>query len=288
MSKIFVVADLSDNKQVAITRACELAQKTNSELHVVYFCYQSLRFIQDDSQNIQQTLIDTITLEAETSLDKMVPEEVNYSFEVVWEKHIYQWINTYAKEHSPSMVVKTAHRSETFLYTSTDWQLLRECSAPVFIVSDNKWRKSPNVLAAIDLETKSKSKQALNHQILKAAKAFSQTNESELFVCYTVPFSKVLRDLGIHFKDELENGAAKTLKPKIEKLAAEYDIPLANFTIKAGEPEKVIPSIAAKQKAGLVVIGTVGRKGLKAKVLGNTAEKILNLLKSDVLALKPE
>jgi len=77
MSKIFVVADLSDNKQVAITRACELAKKTNNELHVVYFCYQSLRFIQDDSQNIKQTLIDTITLEAETSLDKMVPEEVN-------------------------------------------------------------------------------------------------------------------------------------------------------------------------------------------------------------------
>lgn len=288
MSKIFVVADLSDNKQVAITRACELAKKTHNALHIVYFCYQSLRFIQDDSQSVKQILIDSVTLEAEKSLATIVPDDVSFSFEVVWEKHIYQWINNYAKEHNPSMVVKTAHRSETFLYTSTDWQLLRECSAPVFIVSDNKWRKSPNVLAAIDLETKSKSKQALNHQILKAAKELSQNNESALFVCYTVPFSKVLRDLGIHFKDELEQGAAKTLKPEIEKLAAEYDIPVANFSIKAGEPEKVIPSIAAKQKAGLVVIGTVGRKGLKAKVLGNTAEKILNLLKSDVLALKPE
>jgi universal stress protein E len=131
------------------------------------------------------------------------------------------------------MVVKTAHRSETFLYTSTDWQLLRECPAPVFIVSDNKWRKSPNVLAAIDLETKRKSKQALNHQILKAAKVFSQTNEAELFVCYTVVFSKVLRDLGIHFKDELELKAAKTLKTQIETLAVEYDIPVANFYVKA-------------------------------------------------------
>jgi universal stress protein E len=46
--------------------------------------------------------------------------------------------------------------------------------------------------------------------------------------------------------------------------------------------------MAARQKAGLVVIGTIGRKGLKAKVLGNTAKKILSLLKSDVLALKPE
>ena len=288
MNSILVIADLSESKQVAIQRACELAKSTHNSLHIVYFCYQSLRLIDDDPQKIQQTMIDAVKQDAKKSLKTIVPEGVNYSFDVVWEKRIYNWINNYAEEHSPTMVVKTAHRSETFLYTSTDWQLLRECPAPVFIVSDNKWRKSPNVLAAIDLETKRKSKQALNHQILKAAKVFSQTNEAELFVCYTVVFSKVLRDLGIHFKDELELKAAKTLKTQIETLAVEYDIPVANFYVKAGEPEKVIPSIAAQQKAGLVVIGTVGRKGLQAKVLGNTAEKILSLLKSDVLALKPE
>ena len=288
MNSIFVVADLSDSKPVAIQRACELAKNTNNSLHIVYFCYQSLRLIQDDPQKIKQAILDAVSDDAKKALATLIPNGINYSFEVVWEKRIYNWINSYAKEHNPLMVVKTAHRSETFLYTSTDWQLLRECPAPVFIVSDNKWRKSPNVLAAIDLETDRKSKQALNHQILKAAKTFAETNKAELFVCYTVLFSKVLRDLGIHYKDELEINAEKNLKSKIEKLAAEYDIPVANFFIKAGEPEKVIPSIAAKKKAGLVVIGTVGRKGLKAKVLGNTAEKILSLLKSDVLALKPE
>lgn len=288
MGKIFVVADLSDSKQVAIQRACELAKNSCNSLHIVYFCYQSLRLIQDEPQKVKQALLDAVSQEAKISLSSLVPDGINYSFEVVWEKRIYNWINSYAKEHSPLMVVKTAHRSETFLYTSTDWQLLRECPAPVFIVSDAKWRKSPNVLAAIDLETKRKSKQALNHQILATAKKFSETNDAELFVCYTVLFSKVLRDLGIHYKDELEMNAEKTLKSKIEKLAAEYDIPVANFFIKAGEPEKVIPSMAAQQKAGVVVIGTVGRKGLKAKVLGNTAEKILSLLKSDVLAIKPE
>ena len=288
MNSIFVVADLSDSKPVAIQRACELAKNTSNSLHIVYFCYQSLRLIQEDPQKIQQAILDAVSDDAKKALAALIPNGINYSFEVVWEKRIYNWINSYAKEHNPLMVVKTAHRSETFLYTSTDWQLLRECPAPVFIVSDNKWRKSPNVLAAIDLETKRKSKQALNHQILKAAKTFAETNDSELFVCYTVLFSKVLRDLGIHYKDELESKAERTLKSEIEKLAAEYDIPAANFFIKAGEPEKVIPSIAAKKKAGVVVIGTVGRKGLEAKVLGNTAEKILSLLKSDVLALKPE
>ncbi|MFT6917813.1 MAG: universal stress protein E [Cognaticolwellia sp.] len=113
------------------------------------------------------------------------------------------------------MVVKTAHRTETFLYTSTDWQLLRECPAPIFIVSDRKWRKSPNVLAAIDLETKRKSKQILNHQIPTAAKEFAKANNAELFVCYTLQFLKFLCNLGLQSKDELEIKAEKTLKHKI-------------------------------------------------------------------------
>jgi len=288
MSKILVVADLPDSKQVAIKRACELAKTKAKALHIVYFCYQSLRHIQDDPEKIKKAVIDSVTQDAVKSLSKLVPEGVEYTFEVIWEKRIHELINEYAKNESPLMVVKTAHRTETFLYTPTDWQLLRECPAPIFVVSDNKWRKSPNVLAAVDLETQRKSKQDLNHQILKAAKAFAQANESEVYVCYTLPFSQFLRDLGLQYKDELEIKAEKTLKSTIENLATEYDIPIKNFVIKAGQPERVIPSVAAKKKAGLVVIGTVGRKGIKAKVLGNTAENILSLLKSDVLALKPE
>jgi universal stress protein E len=34
-------------------------------------------------------------------------------------------------------------------------------------------------------------------------------------------------------------------------------------------------------------MGTVGRQGIKAKLLGNTAESVLHHLKTDVLALKP-
>ena len=39
--------------------------------------------------------------------------------------------------------------------------------------------------------------------------------------------------------------------------------------------------------AQIVVMGTVGRKGVKARLIGNTAEKVLAHLKTDVLAIKP-
>jgi universal stress protein E len=39
--------------------------------------------------------------------------------------------------------------------------------------------------------------------------------------------------------------------------------------------------------AGLVVIASVGRKGVRAKLMGNTAEGALALLKTDILVVQP-
>ena len=103
-----------------------------------------------------------------------------------------------------------------------------------------------------------------------------------------MPYSPLLRDLGLQFTDELESNAQHTLRGEVSALAAQYDIPIENFIIKVGLPEKVIPSTAAHHKAGVVVMGTVGRKGVTAKLMGNTAEKVLKLLKSDVVALQPQ
>jgi universal stress protein E len=50
----------------------------------------------------------------------------------------------------------------------------------------------------------------------------------------------------------------------------------------------VITSEAARTRAQLVVMGTVGRTGIKGRLMGNTAESVLRLLRTDVLALKPE
>lgn len=96
MSKILVVADILDSKQVAIKRTCERVKTKKQSLHIVYFCYRSLRHIQDDAQNIKQAVIDAVTYNAEKSLATLVPDDIDYSFEVVWEKRIDRWINDYA------------------------------------------------------------------------------------------------------------------------------------------------------------------------------------------------
>jgi len=78
------------------------------------------------------------------------------------------------------------------------------------------------------------------------------------------------------------------MKPAIAKLSKAHDLPVKAFKVKKGPVEKVITSVAAKQRAQVVVMGTVGRRGVRARLLGNTAEKVLRHLRTDVLALKLE
>ena len=53
------------------------------------------------------------------------------------------------------------------------------------------------------------------------------------------------------------------------------------------DPVSGISAIARKVSADLVVMGAVSRSGLKRLFIGNTAERVLNMLPCDVLVVKP-
>ena len=288
MKKILVVADYVDESPIALEQAIELAQVYDTSLHIVHFCYVEMYEDLHDKEGVKEKVVASVRAQASVLLSQQLPSEVTFTHDVVWCKHIHMWVNDYVKAEKPCLVVKTGNRSESALYTPTDWHLLRECQVPVLISPRSKWRKTSNILAAIDLGTTSIDKLELNQKILRQAQMFAEHFGVEMHVCYAPPVSPVLKDLGIKSPDEVERKARKALEADVAVLAAQFDIPESHFHIRAGVPEKVIPSLAAEYKASLVVMGIVGRKGIKGKLIGNTAEKVLNLLKADVLALKPD
>ena len=56
----------------------------------------------------------------------------------------------------------------------------------------------------------------------------------------------------------------------------------------AGAPGVALPGLAESLDVDLVVMGTVGRTGLRGLIMGNTAETILRSVRCCVLAVKPE
>jgi len=60
------------------------------------------------------------------------------------------------------------------------------------------------------------------------------------------------------------------------------------ISIIKGEPKTVIPKLAKKLKANVVIMGTVGRTGVPRMIVGNNADLVMSQLNCSILAIKPE
>jgi nucleotide-binding universal stress UspA family protein len=98
------------------------------------------------------------------------------------------------------------------------------------------------------------------------------------------PLDQYYEEVEQHHKNNLERLISVTL----EILGAEtlsYLKPQQHLV--NGKPRDVIPAFTRKNKADLLVLGTVARTGIPGFFMGNTAETILNRLNCSVLAIKP-
>lgn len=61
----------------------------------------------------------------------------------------------------------------------------------------------------------------------------------------------------------------------------------ARVKIVQGEPPEVIPATAKELHADVLVMGSMGRKGLAGLLMGNTAERVLPRWPGSLMVVKP-
>lgn len=289
MGKLLIIADIEE-KCFATPRGLQLAAKLGYSVDVVAFTYaplKDLKVASAEQANIRQRLLAKREQEVQARIDKFKLPGQSVRLKVVWEKDIHRWVNKQCAGDKYTGVIKTGNRTESLVHNSTDWELLRECPAPVLLVAEKKWHRTKPVLVALDLSSQIATKRKLNDKVLGLAKGLADTLDVELEIIAAIEISRLLSDLDLVDPIAYVKEAKEAMKPQIKKLAAAHGIPEKAFHCKRGPVEKVITSRAAKVRAQIVVMGTVARKGVKARLLGNTAEKVLQHLKTDVLAIKP-
>ncbi|MEH6591910.1 MAG: universal stress protein [Halioglobus sp.] len=273
---------------MATPRGLEVAHKLGHSVEVLAFTYVplgGLNLSSAEQKSMKKQLMAVRQSAVQARIDKFKRPGQKVNLRTVWAKNIDEWIIRRSAK-TCEMVIKTGNRSESLSYTSTDWRLLRECQAPVMIVAEKKWHRTRPVLAALDLATKVKDKKELNHKVLATAKLLAEALECELQLICAIEIPALLADLDLVEPRAYVKEARAKMQSNIRALAKAHDLPEKLFRVKKGPVEKVIGSVAAKQRAQLLVMGTVGRKGVKARLMGNTAETVLRHLKTDVLALK--
>lgn len=290
MEKLLIIMDPAHKNQTALSRGIELARAVGASLEVVAFVHEYLDALPAD-RAVQETAKEALIEHRQKWLEQMLAlancNDLSISAHTVWEKQIHLWIIAHCQQEHISTVVKTGNRSETFMYTPTDWHLIRECAAPVMLVAEQKWNKARPILAAVDLSSDKPVKKALNNRIIDRAWHLAKAMETELHLVHALHTSVVLADLDIIDPVAHARKREEALKPNIEHLRNTWHLTPEQIHIVSGPAQKVIPSVANRIKADMVVIGTTGKTGLAARVIGNTAEKVLTHLRTDLLAIKP-
>lgn len=281
MKKILVVADRVGDNQYAFHKAIELARLTVADIHVVSFCYESLSEVDNgvSTDNKHVSLKDLVIQHTQNKWDEFIhahKANKNITHEVVWEKHIHEWILAHCEKTHYDLVVKTGHRSESLFYTPTDWLLFRESRVPVYCVTEHDYAKKKVVLVALDLRSQRKEKQLLNNTLLESAFQLAVQTDSVLHCCYAIKIPTLVKDFDLIDVTAKIHQVENEVRDQAKSWFDVYDIDKKHLHIKEGEPWQVVNNFARKLKAQCIVVGSMGRKGIYGKVIGNTAEQIIH------------
>lgn len=165
--------------------------------------------------------------------------------------------------------------------------LLRNVTkAKICLCRQNKWAEQAQVMCALDIESKDNAQNTLDEKVLKYADVkLKKSLPADLHLASVIAISRISEELDLVESASVLAKKGKRIKEKLLAFEQKNAVRGSIIHVAAGLPYKEIPSLAKKKNIDIVVLGNVGRKGLKGLVIGNTAEKIIKNLSSDIIVV---
>lgn len=296
LNKILAVVDFRQSEHFALPRAVELAKLFNCKLMVianVFESYTELLSLYSDV-NVEVIRQDAIIQAKQqlTELTKSIPcDGIEIDYRVSWNPSLHTGLTEYINQNDFDLVIKTTrkhHILERILFTPTDWHLLRDTETNVLFVQTESWKAKSSIMGAININGDDKHK-GLNKKIIHTTSELAEALNCKSNIFNAFPWPAINMDRFSHLFDDKD--LFLEIKGKheeqVNKAVEAVDSITGKTVIGEGlEPEDGIPEIAKSTYAQIVVLGTVRRKGLEGMLIGNTAEKILEQINCEVLAIK--
>lgn len=302
-NNVLVILNPENEKQYALARAVRLVKEQHSEnpvkitvfLPVYDLSYEMSALLSSEereemhkgviSQRLQQDVLPYI--------NKYADPMIEFQPKVVWNSNEAEALVQELEENTYDLVVKYTKEEASLtsiLFTPIDWQLLRKCSTPILMVRDGDWKHQRRILVAVNVSGDEEYHDDFNQQLVSLSIDLADNLERgniHLVSAYPPTPINMAIDLPEFHSNEYTNSIRGQHLINMKALRQQYGIDEDHTHVLEGFPEEVIPEVADKIGAELVVLGTVGRTGLSAALLGNTAEHVISKLKCNLLAIKP-
>lgn len=296
--KILAIIDPTTEQQKALNRAIELAQKTNASitafLSIYDFSYEMTTMLSgEEREAMRQSLINDRLEWLNDVIQSLDHQNINIDCKVIWHNRPFEPIIEQVLHQGYDIVIKGTHEHDklkSVIFTPTDWHILRKCPCPVLLVKDHLWPENGNILASLNVGSDEQEHQSLNNIITEEAKNLAKLISGNVHLVNSFPGTPV--NIAIEIPEfnanEYNDSMLQHHQQAMSEHANKFGITEQFTHVEEGLPEDVIESLSTKLDAELVILGTIGRTGISAALIGNTAEHVIDRLNCDVLALKPQ
>lgn len=296
--RLLLIAPSSMTRTPAFERATALAQAMQLPLHIVAFDYlEALAvagfFAPEQIRQARDGYLESHRQWLEEQAAQARQHRIEVTSEVVWVQDPYEEILHFVNEMPLTLIIKDAQEESVLkriFFTPLDWRLLRDCPAPVHLVTNALHPRPRNVLAIVDVLRSEAQDLVFNDQIIAAAVKLAEQCNAQLDLVHVYDWAAVYAmDMGVGALP-LATGICEALSEAqheaFSALIERNGVPADRCHFIEGTPLPSICAFAVDHQTDVIVMGTVQHSGLN-KRLGSTAEYLLHQAPCSVLAIKP-
>lgn len=285
------IAEPQEPVQPVLDRATRLAAAARANVvlfHAVFSSALTARPLLDTNRlaRARGAVVAQRTRELEQHARALRERGIEANMHVVWEEPAYESIIRAAIRENADVVFAGPHargRSNApFSLRQTDWQLLRLCPRPLWLVRVARASQGP-ILVALDPTHLNDKPASLDAALLDAASSLGERLGVEVHAVHCVPDSMHPLDSSRSAREAALEKARKRLQKNVRK----YRVQSSHVHVLSGLPEQRIPELARELDAQLIVMGAISRRGVKRFVIGDTAERLIDAAPCDLLIIKP-
>lgn len=299
--RILVVIDPTSKQQFALDRAAWYAKLSGAALELFICDYDQYlageRFFDSASlEKARQSLIDNHLRELKARAKTLAAAGIEVAVDARWDRPLDEGIVRKALDSKADIVVKDTHYHSALrksVFSNTDWNLIRSCPVPLWLVKPRPVADQPRIVAAIDPLHERDKPAVLDHRIVRTSKALAGAIAGEVHVFHAydiapalaasadslaMPISVPVREIADSLKQQHSEA--------VFALTDEHGIARNNVHIHEGSTRHLLVTLTEQLNADLVVMGAIARSGLQRLFLGSTAEQVLDHLPCDILVVK--
>ncbi|MDX7990980.1 universal stress protein UspE [Xenorhabdus sp. Reich] len=297
---ILVAIDPNQDDQPALRRAVYIVQRNGGRikafLSIYDLSYEMTTLLSPEERNaMRKGVVGQRVAWIKQQAHYYLESGIDIEIKVIWHNRPYEAIIQEVITGNHDLLLKMAHQHsklESMIFTPLDWHLLRKCPCPVWMVKDQIWPENASTVVAVNLSNEEAYHNELNLKLVRETQDLANRIVKEPLIHLVSAYPVAPLNIATELPDFDPNVYNQALRGQhlvaMKGLRQKFCIDEQHTHVHEGVPEKVIPEICDELNTGVVVLGILGRTGLSAAFLGNTAEHVIDKLKCDLLAIKPD